>query len=1115
MRYWTKYIVQLLMLMTASEAFSQDLLPARKNKQWGYIDTSGRWIVQPIFDLAAPLNDTEFTRVFANGQIGLVSHTGRLVFKDEFKKIVLLNDSVLAFSNGNTWGLSGVDGDILLNDEYGYFYNLGTTGLIVVQKGKSHGLCNQQGEIILPVVYELIQHIPGNLNAIRVKFNGKFGLFAPNGDEILSTKYNQIVEADTNFIVVGEAELIGAVDSLGNNRIPIKYSSYQKMFLHISLWETKKESHLYNANLNKIIHQNAQEYFVSSPTRIRIKLKEKYGIIADNGETILSPEYRSIGTNGVYYKLLNNVNYGLANYDGDLLVPIAYTYVSYPQDSLIPVCSQNKWGLYFENYGKIIDTIYDRLNIVERQIKVGNNKGVAIIDIGQNGKIISKDVYEQVYLFKIAGYAKYGFSSDTVKATSLSTPSFYFQDEKTGLWGLLNPKGELVMRAIFVRVTHFSNGYTIGYINGGSGRAVSIGQFQLGIANYMALIDDKNYKMMTPPHLIYIDVNDLTDTAKQIVRIMAGTNRFSTINKQTYKIKQYNATWMDPLNATGYTRIYVGGVLKNSYKEEPFKIGTVISLARNYGFIIPSSKMFRNALNSEVVCKGGYWNFINKNGDYLLDAKLIPEKERFKEAFSFYKNTAVVIVNDKWGLIDGHGIYITTPNYDNITRIMGTDLLVLSRKEMAYGFADKFGNIIGQLDYDKIDEFSEGKAWVMKDQKWRLLSEDGTLAENSAVIRFKQYKNGWAPIKTNDKYWGYWNGGETTWKIGKFQALGAFNDGLARYKQYGKYGYLNDNGIKLLPPTFYAAGDFENGFAWAKNRKGKMAIINADMKVITNYKYRKIEKYDAAKQVKVKKSKLGLLDNRGKSILNCRYKSIGELQEQRRIALKRHILVILNEEGKVIRKVKNIKRANSFSNGLCLVKRGSRYGYLDINGNWALPPKYRDATDFSSGVALVGGSNSRSIINKFGDTMTLKTLKARHAYKNGVTVASNRSNNFQYLADIYGNEVSNNQYFKIKPFKSNDVTITIEAEKKLGLLHYSGIEMLPAVFAHISEPNGNVSKVLLNQKQAIINCTGQILLEPGYFNVVNLMSNKMVQINGFGTSYGYLRYDGTWMYKEF
>jgi hypothetical protein len=121
MRYWTKYIVQLLMLMMASEAFSQDLLPARKNKQWGYIDTSGRWIVQPIFDLAAPLNDTEFTRVFANGQIGLVSHTGRLVFKDEFKKIVLLNDSVLAFSNGNTWGLSGVDGDILLNDEYGYF----------------------------------------------------------------------------------------------------------------------------------------------------------------------------------------------------------------------------------------------------------------------------------------------------------------------------------------------------------------------------------------------------------------------------------------------------------------------------------------------------------------------------------------------------------------------------------------------------------------------------------------------------------------------------------------------------------------------------------------------------------------------------------------------------------------------------------------------------------------------------------------------------------------------------------------------------------------------------------------------------------------------------------
>jgi hypothetical protein len=1112
---WTKNIVQLLMLLLAFDACGQELLPARKNKQWGYIDTAGNWIVQPVFDLVSPMENKEFARVFAEGQIGLVSKKGQVVFKNDFKKMVLLNDSVLAFSNGNSWGLSKLDGNLLLTEEYDYFYNFGTTGLIEIQKGKSHGLCNQQGEIILPVIYEKTVLVNGDLQAISAQLDGQFQLFSQTGIALLSAQKRQIIEADTNFYVISENELIGAVDSTESTLVPLKYASYQNLGFYLSLWETKKEKHLYNSNLKRNIHKDAQEYFVYSPTRIRIKEDEKYGVITEKGATILPTIYQSIGTNGLHYKLINDMLFGLANTNGKILVPIAYNYVAYPQDSMIPVSAQNKWGLYFEDNGKIIDTIYDRLNILERQLKAGNQKGVAIIDIGPNGKIISKDVYERVYLFKIAGNAKYGFSSDTVKATSLSTPSFYFQDEKTGLWGLRNPKGELVIRAIFARVTHFSNGYTIGYINGGSSRAISIGQFQLGIANYMALIDDKNYKMMTPPHLIYIDVNDLTDTAMQIVRIMAGTNRFSTINKQTYKIKQYNATWMDPLNATGYTRIYVGGVLKNSYKEEPFKIGTVMSLARNYGFIVPTSKMSRNALSSEVVCKGGYWNYIDKNGDYLLDAKLIPEKDRFKEAFSFYKNTAVVIVNDKWGVIDGQGKYITTPNYDNITRIMGTDLLVLGKKEMAYGFADKFGNIIGQLDYDKIDEFSEGKAWVMKDQKWRLLSENGTLAENSAVIRFKQYKNGWAPIKTDDKYWGYWNGGETTWKIGKFQALGAFNDGLARYKQYGKYGYINDNGIKLLPPTFYAAGDFENGFAWAKNRKGKMAIINADMKVITSYKYRKIEKYDAAKQVKVKKRKLGLLDNKGKSLLNCRYKSIGELQEQRRIAQKRHTLVILNEEGKVIRKVKNIKRANSYSDGLCLVKRGRHYGYLDINGNWALPPKYRDATDFSSGVALVGGSNSRSIINRFGDTMTLKTLKARHAYKNGVTVASNRSNNLQYLADIYGNDESNSQYFKIKPFKSNDVTITVEAEKKLGLLHYSGIEMLPAVFTHINEPNGNVSKVLLNQKQAIINCTGQMLLEPGYFNVVNLISNKMVQINGFGTSYGYLRYDGTWMYKEF
>lgn len=1114
---WTRYIVQLLILLLSFEALGQDLLPARRNKQWGYIDTSGNWVVQPIFDLAAPVDNKEYTRVFANGRIGLVSKTGRVVFKDDFKKIALLNDSILAFCNGNTWGLSELGGKMLLNEEYDYFYNFGSTGLIGVQKGKLHGLCNQKGEFILPVIYESVALLNGDLRAILTQLNGQFGVFSQQGERLLSNKYQQIFEADSNFFVIGENKLIGAIDSKENTVVAIQYTSYRKLEHSFSLWETKKERYLYNNRLNAIIHKDAEEYYVYNPTRIRIKKDEKYGVISEDGSNILSLNYQSIGTDGTYFKLMNNNLYGLSNYKGEIIIPLAYNYVSYPQDSLVPVSSQNKWGLYFVNNGKILDTIYDRLNILERQLKAGNKKGVAIIDIGENGSILSKDVYEQVFLFKIAGNAKYGFSSDTIKRnTNQSLPSFYFQDKKTGLWGLRNPKGELVVNAIFVRVSHFSTGFTIGYINNGTGRAMSTGQIQLGIANYMALIDDVNYKMMTLPGLVFVDENDLRDSSKKIVRIMASSNRFSTINKQSYKIKQYNAVWMDPLNEEGYTRIYVGGVLNNSTKEEPFSIGTVFSLSRNYEMVVPTSKMNRLNLKSNVVCRGGYWNYIDKNGNYLVNAKSLPENQRYKEAFPFIMNSAIVIVNNKWGVIDNNGKYLMHPSYDNITRIEGTDLLVLSRDEKAFGFTDQFGNIIGQVAYDNVKDFSDGKAWVRIDEKWFLLSEDGTLAENAEMVRFKPYKNGWAPIRTSDRNWAYWNGGETTWKIGRLQGLGPMNQGIAKYKQYGRFGFVNDNGIKLMQPTYMAVGDFENGFTWVKNRKGKMAIINSKLKEITKFKYRKVYDYDEALQVIVKRNKYGLLDRKGNSILMCRFKEIGAIHEQRRLALNNRTLTILNEEGKVIKKMKNIKQANDYNEGLCLVKKGQRFGYLDLNGNWALKPVYKSATDFASGVALVGSTNSRSIINKFGDTITKNTIRASDAYTNGITIATNKNGYKQYLSDIYGNDDAKQQYLRIFPFKKNNIAIAYDTElaNEIGLLHFSGIEVLPLVFNYISEPKENISRVLLDKKKSIINSNGQMILEPGYFHFENIEATQIVQINGFGTAYGYLRYDGTWLYKE-
>jgi predicted DNA-binding WGR domain protein len=60
---------------------------------------------------------------------------------------------------------------------------------------------------------------------------------------------------------------------------------------------------------------------------------------------------------------------------------------------------------------------------------------------------------------------------------------------------------------------------------------------------------------------------------------------------------------------------------------------------------------------------------------------------------------------------------------------------------------------------------------------------------------------------------------------GRIQALGDFNDNLARAEVNGRWGYINRQFELAIEPRFEAARDFENGLAAVK-RNGQWGFIN-------------------------------------------------------------------------------------------------------------------------------------------------------------------------------------------------------------------------------------------------------------------------------------------------
>lgn len=106
------------------------------------------------------------------------------------------------------------------------------------------------------------------------------------------------------------------------------------------------------------------------------------------------------------------------------------------------------------------------------------------------------------------------------------------------------------------------------------------------------------------------------------------------------------------------------------------------------------------------------------------------------------------------------------------------------------------------------------------------------------------------PYSFDDKHYGYasylWNIDET-WEVvisPKFEAAYSFNGGLARVKEFGKFGYIDVNGDYVIAPVYDYAGDFFNGKALVVqgndsfyiNTKGEL-YINTSVRLIEHEEY--------------------------------------------------------------------------------------------------------------------------------------------------------------------------------------------------------------------------------------------------------------------------------------
>lgn len=295
-----------------------------------------------------------------DGQWGMVSMDGRVLFKDEFKNkpTVVRDGRFFVRSKEGVWEMfDASEKPKKIGGDYAHTSGFRNGRALVAIKGQPVSIIDTDGKIIKKLD-KIENHEVDGVRAYKggyavfMTVDSLWGAIDNDGDCVVKPEYYSLNNC-------GDGKFIG---------INAKYKKFvqkeQKNKVKISVINTAGKV-LFEFSADK--YENAQTRFSDGKLAVSVKKdgKEAWGIIDDKGEFVVEPssKLKSIGTiNGDVFTYCNGDGWGLMNIKGETLIRAKYESLYYDEDkTLIAVVKKGdtyEYKYIDENDNQIGDDTY-------------------------------------------------------------------------------------------------------------------------------------------------------------------------------------------------------------------------------------------------------------------------------------------------------------------------------------------------------------------------------------------------------------------------------------------------------------------------------------------------------------------------------------------------------------------------------------------------------------------------------------------------------------------------------------------------------------------------------------------------------------------------------------
>lgn len=374
------------------------LAVCNSDDKWGFVDATGKYIINPQFDNTYGFNDSGLAAVKIGEKYGYIDTSGKFVINPQFdlagsfdEKTGLARVAVINlktdYSYGYSHGYIDKTGAYVINPQFDDAYSFGCKGLAIVKSGEKYGYIDKSGSFVinpqfdearefdeitgLAVVGKLVEKGDYSWNDVY-----SYGLINEKGNYVVNPQFNDIDSFSENGLAVAKSgEKYGYINSEGKYVISPQFDGAWS-FDNISglapvaildndgnkKWGYINSTGSYVINSQFDLATNFTEDGLAS-----VRIGDKYGYIDMTGSYVINPQFNYAGSfnNGLAFVGQINKNgkytYGFIDKSGSYANNLqfesaGYNYLSY--------------GMYFMDDGYSLFVSGEMYGVIDRTGKI-------------------------------------------------------------------------------------------------------------------------------------------------------------------------------------------------------------------------------------------------------------------------------------------------------------------------------------------------------------------------------------------------------------------------------------------------------------------------------------------------------------------------------------------------------------------------------------------------------------------------------------------------------------------------------------------------------------------------------------------------------------------------